>query len=322
MLYLNEEDIYEIGVNWDTTIEVIEKAVFCLRDNDFAQPLKPYLRYRDLKNRIIAMPAYVGGGVNSAGLKWIASFPDNLSKNLPRAHSVVILNEPDTGQPVGIINTGLLSIVRTASVSGLMLRYFDKTRPLEDFNLGIVGFGPIGQFHLQMCWDLFGDKIGKVFLYDLQPIPPGKLDFLPRTKVSVVDSWEKAYQNADVFITCTVSKYRYVDQKPKKGALLLNVSLRDYKVDIYEFVKDTIVVDDWDEVCRENTDVEMMFKEAGLKKEHTRSLIDVVCGHCLEKMPSGAPIMFNPMGMGVFDIATGKYYLDQAITKKVGQSLK
>jgi len=126
MLYLNEKDLTKIGYNWNATIDNIEQAVHCLHNKDFVQPVKPYLRYRDLTNRIIALIAFVGGKINLAGIKWIASFPDNINHGLPRAHSVVILNNADTGAPVGIINTALLSIIRTASVSGLMIRYFLK----------------------------------------------------------------------------------------------------------------------------------------------------------------------------------------------------
>jgi ornithine cyclodeaminase len=32
-------------------------------------------------------------------------------------------------------------------------------------------------------------------------------------------------------------------------------------------------------------------------------------------------IMFNPMGMAVFDIALGKYYVDEALKKNVGKNL-
>ena len=124
MLYLNEDHIIEIGINWNKTIDVIEDAVECIASNDFAQPIKPYLRYHDLKNRIIAMPAFTGGNINTSGIKWIASFPDNINIGIPRAHSAVILNNAETGQPNALLNTALASIIRTVSVSGLIIKYF------------------------------------------------------------------------------------------------------------------------------------------------------------------------------------------------------
>jgi ornithine cyclodeaminase len=322
MIYLNEKSIHATGIDWEKMIDIIEEAVTCLDTGEFAQPIKPYLRYRDLKNRVIAMPAFIGGPFDTAGIKWIASFPDNIKKGIPRAHSVVILNKAGTGEPVGIINTALLSILRTASVSGLMIRYFDKVRPLKHINLGIIGWGPIGRYHFKMFTSRFGDKISKIFLYDLRKIDKSAIDSPYKDKIIIANSWEEAYDDADVFITCTVSKAPYIDQPPKKASLQLNVSLRDYKTGVYPHVKESIIVDNWEEICREKTDVEMMHIEKGLEKEDTKSIIDVVVNHCMNGYTDDTPIMFNPMGMAVFDIALGAYYLKEATRKNKGHRLE
>ncbi len=321
MLYLNEKDLLKIGLPWDETIDNIEKAVRCLDKNDFAQPIKPYLRYRDLTNRIIALIAFVGGDINLAGLKWIASFPDNINHGLPRAHSVVVLNEADTGVPLCIVNTALLSIVRTASVSGLMIRHFLKARPQTKLNVAILGWGPIGQHHYKMCADILKGNIAKMTLFDIRGIKPETITGPCKDKTVVAKTWQEAYRDADIFITCTVSKAPYVDEKPKPGSLQLNCSLRDYKTCILDHTK-AIIVDDWEEVCREKTDIEMMHKDRGLNKEDTKSIVDVVCKNAMAAYPKDEAVMFNPMGMAVFDIATGRYYLDKAKKMGIGQELE
>lgn len=318
MRYLNEKNIREVGVDWSDNIDIIEEAVRCLDKGDFAQPVKPYLRYRDFKNRIIAMPAFVGGKFNVAGIKWIASFPDNIKNGIPRAHSVVILNNADSGEPTAVINTAFLSIIRTASVSGLIMRYYDYARNLKKFNLGIVGWGPIGKNHFNLFTELYGDRIEKIFLYDIVSINKEEIDFNGKEKIIVTKNWEDAYRDADVFITCTVSKDRYINMKPKEGSLQLNVSLRDYNVDIFDYVKGNIIVDDWDEVCRENTDIEFFHKERGLNKESVKTINDVVCRNYFESLGKDQCAMFNPMGMGVFDMAIGNYYLEKSKGKRVG----
>lgn len=322
MIYLNEKNLVEIGIDWEKLVDIIERAVRNLAEGDFAQPIKPYLRYRDLKNRIIAMPAFIGGQFNMAGIKWIASFPDNIKNGIPRAHSVVILNKAETGEPVGIINTALLSILRTASVTGLMIRYFDKVRPLKNIHLGIIGWGPIGQYHFNMCTALLGDRISKISLYDLRKIDKSTIDFADKDKIVVTENWEEAYIDADVFITCTVSNAPYIDKQPKKGSLQLNVSLRDYKTDMFDYVKDSIIVDNWEEVCREKTDIEMLHLEKGLQAKDTRSIVDVVVNQCMQDYTESVPIMFNPMGMAIFDIALGAYYLEEAEKRNIGHYLQ
>lgn len=324
MIYLSAKDIDKLGVNWEETVDVIENTVKCLEKLDFVQPIKPYLRYRDLKNRIIAMPAFVGGDSDVAGIKWIASFPENIHRNISRSHSVVILNDSETGVPLTVINAPLLSTIRTASVSGVILKEFDRIRKPKKINLGIIGWGPIGQYHYKLCSSIFQDRIEKIFLYDKRPIVDVEDSILAPHKGNVVvcDGWEEAYEAADVFITGTVSNAPYINKKPKRGSFHLNVSLRDYKVDVYEHFKNAIIVDDWDEVCREKTDIEMMHIEKGLISENTKSIVDVVCNKCLNNYEKSQPIMFNPMGMAVFDIAIGAYYLNKARMSNIGVELK
>ncbi len=321
MLYLNQKDLLKVGLNLNETINVIEDAVRCLNEGDFAQPVKPYLRYRDLTNRIIAMPAFVGGKVNVAGIKWIASFPGNIDKGIPRAHSVVVLNKAETGQILGIINTARLSMIRTSSVSGLMIRYFLKARPMENINLAIIGWGPIGQHHFKMATDIMGDKLNKISIYDLRGVDKDAIDSPYKDKVVVTDNWQDAYTDTDIFITCTVSKAPYIDLPPKPGSLQLNCSLRDYKVDILDHTK-AIIVDDWEECCREKTDIEAMHLERGLQEKDTKSIVDVVVNNCMNDYPAEEAVMFNPMGMAIFDMAMGRYYMDKAKEMGIGLELE
>lgn len=318
MLYLNKHDLELIGISWNKVIDVIEQSVRIVHDGDFVQPIKPYLRYHTQTNRIIAMPAYLGGKVSLAGLKWIASFPDNLKKGIPRAHSITILNDADTGVPVCSINSALISAIRTASVSGLVVREYLKaviiTKPLK---IGIVGFGPIGRLHLDMLMSVLRYQIDRISLYDLTEIEKTDLT----DTIVIAESWEECYLDADIFITCTVSDQRYINLPPKAGSLHLNVSLRDYHPD-FRAHANFIVVDEWEEVCRQNTDIEVMHKTNGLEKQDTYSLTDVVCAGAFKNLKPQDVVMFNPMGMAVFDIAIGGYYYSEAVDQKVGTLLQ
>ena len=87
MYYIDEKSFADYQINWESIVSTIEESTNILSEGDFSQPVKPYLRYRDLNNRIIAMPAFIGGSQDISGIKWIASFPKNIRKDIPRAHS-------------------------------------------------------------------------------------------------------------------------------------------------------------------------------------------------------------------------------------------
>lgn len=321
MRYLNDRELRSLPVDWSALVDGLQTAVSLVDAGDYAQPVKPYLRYKDPQNRIIAMPAYIGGTFNLAGIKWIASFPNNIRRGLPRAHSVIVLNDADTGKPEAILNSPLPSVVRTAAVSGLLLRHYLRSRTTAKLKVGIIGWGPVGRQHALMMNALYGDQIDSFQVYDLRGVDAAGVPSEVKSKVLVADSWEEVFAWANVFVTCTVSDRRYIDRMPPEDALLLHVSLRDYRPETIAPIK-RIIVDDWHEVCRENTDIEQLYVEYGLTQAHTLSLTDVVCRGGLNDLALHEPVLFCPMGLAVFDLVTALYYLEQAMQVGSGSELE
>ena len=76
-------------------VDLIASAYRMHGDGKTVNPPSYFLRFPERPNaRIIALPAAVGGEVDTAGLKWIASFPDNVAEGLPRASAVMPLGAP------------------------------------------------------------------------------------------------------------------------------------------------------------------------------------------------------------------------------------
>ncbi|MGO4694156.1 2,3-diaminopropionate biosynthesis protein SbnB [Paenibacillus sp. 2TAB26] len=327
VLYLGDEHIRTIGLHWEELVDSIEVAVQIIDSGDYAQPIKPYLRYRNPANRIIAMPAYIGGSVKTAGMKWIASFPGNIDAGLPRAHSVTLLNNAETGIPYAMLGTPLPSAARTAAVSGLFIRHYLKTRTAsKSLKIGIIGFGPVGRLHYDMCCRLFGEHLEDIQVYDIRGCELDNPDLAAvdaalRHRTRLASSWQQLYNECNLIINCTVSSQRYIDTPPAEGTLLLDVSLRDYTAAAISSIN-AIIVDDWNEVCRENTDIELLHLESGLTEAQTSSLTDVICREALASISDSEPILFCPMGMAVFDMAIADYFVQRAQALGIGLQLK
>jgi len=312
MLYISDDHFKDIPVYWNETISQIGKAISCMATGDFSQPMKPYLRFKDKSNRIIAMPSYVGGNIDMAGIKWIASFPKNIENNLPRASSVTVLNNTNTGVPIAIFNTPMISVIRTASVSGYLLREYNLFKQKPTYNIGIIGFGPIGQYHLKMCKDVLNETIGGICIYDK------KVNKVPDDSILVCDSWQEVYEKSDVFITCTSSLERYIDLPTQSNKLMLDVSLRDFKEEAMDSFTKPFIVDDWDEVNRENTDIEYYFNLGKISKNEIITLCDIQNKKMHEYYEDYDTIYFAPMGMSIFDITIANYYYQLALEKDFG----
>jgi 2,3-diaminopropionate biosynthesis protein SbnB len=313
--YINERILSELGIDWDALIDVVRDTTVLISENKVSQPIKPYLRFNNPDNRIIAMPAYVGGKIDKAGIKWIASFPGNIAKSIRRAHSIVVLNSAETGAPTAIINSSLLSAIRTACVSGFVLKKYLEARDKACLDVGIIGFGPIGRLHLELIGKVFKDSVRAVHIFDLiQPemseIEKYDLDI----KTSLCSTWEEVFEKSDLLITCTVAKSRYINLTPRQGRAYFNVSLRDYCPFFLKAV-DVSVVDNWEEVCRENTDIQRAADEFGLQKKDVLEITDILDPSKLTSLDEKS-FMFNPMGMAVYDIAIAQYYNDLATRRK------
>lgn len=321
MIYLHDDHIREIGIDWTKLTDIIKDVVAIKDKGGCVHPLKPYLRFRDQANRIIAMPAFVGGNIDMSGIKWIASFPNNSSLGLPRAHNTIILNKSTTGEPLAFIHSGLLNGLRTAAVSGVMLSQYMAIRQPEELRISIMGWGPVGRLHLDMCIALFGKRIKRVSVYDLKGVDPSTIPAAVQGITDITSDWRSGYRSANVIATCTVSSQRYIDEVPPRGALLLNISLRDYKPESVAKVK-AIIVDDWREVCRENTDIEQLNLQYDLQESDVLTLADVILRNGLADIAAEESVYFNPMGLGVFDIALAGYYWKEALHLNKGIRLE
>src|SRR5262249_31134588 len=123
-------------------ISTVQSAYETHAKGDSSLPHSSFLRFlANEKNRIIALPAYLGGDFNLAGIKWIASFPDNLERGMDRAAATVILNSPSTGRPQAVLEGSIISAQRTAASAALAARYLHREE--NPSCLGVIGCGLI-----------------------------------------------------------------------------------------------------------------------------------------------------------------------------------
>ncbi len=103
LLYLSQSDVVSIGLGMPDIIELLEAAFQEKGHGRVEMPPKPGIHPGGGDNFIHAMPAYIPG-MRSAGLKWVSGFPDNYQRGLPYISGLLILNDPDTGLPVSVMD--------------------------------------------------------------------------------------------------------------------------------------------------------------------------------------------------------------------------
>src|SRR5262245_26130540 len=100
-------------------VVALVEATYRLHDaGESVNPPSYFLQFPDRPTaRIIALPASIGGQVRVDGLKWVSSFPENVSAGIPRASAVLILNDRDTGYPFACLEGSIISATRTAALA-------------------------------------------------------------------------------------------------------------------------------------------------------------------------------------------------------------
>src|SRR5437867_13160016 len=154
-------------------IDVVRDAYLAHASGHSVNPDSYFLRFSDKPDcRIIALPAYLGDGFDVAGLKWIASFPGNVQRGVPRASAVLVLNRYDTGYPFAILESSIISAARTAA-SAVLAAYWLGGQSRRARSLGIVGTGFIARYVYEFLLDT-GWTIDEVQLHDRSPLESEK----------------------------------------------------------------------------------------------------------------------------------------------------
>jgi len=325
LLYLSRRDIATVGgAHSDVYVEAVRSALIAHAEGRTTQPLKPYLRAgagsSHIADRIIAMPAHVGDpGVS--GLKWIGSKHDNPDAvGLERASGVIVLNDPQTNYPIGILEAGLISAWRTAAVTCLAVEHLARAGVS---GVAIVGCGVIGRTQITALLEQL-EQITEVHLFDLRGDAARSLaahvaEQRGDVTVHVATSAEQAVRAAAVVVACTLTDRPYIPFAwLMRGALVCNVSIMDVHKDVF-LRADKVVVDDWDQSNREKKVINQLVLEGSFSRGQLHAeLGEVVSGRRPGREHDDEIILLNPMGMAVEDIACAAAVYRRARQRDVG----
>ena len=116
MLVLSRGDIRDL-VPMRDAIELMKMAFAELSAGRTDSPLRTVISMPDREADALFMPAFVPA-MNALGLKAVNVFRRNASKGLPVITAVVLLADPETGEPLAIMDGTFLTALRTGAVTG------------------------------------------------------------------------------------------------------------------------------------------------------------------------------------------------------------
>lgn len=302
--------------NLDGCMEAVRTAYLAHGEGRSVNPASFFLRFPDRPNaRIIGLPSHLAAPWEVSGIKWISSFPDNIHKNFPRASAVLILNDHETGYPFACMEASIVSAARTAASAVLAAGYLvpDKTRCVK--NLGIVGTGLISRY-VYRFFKGTGWRIENLHLFDMDPKQAERFQekvCKPEDAVSVriAPDLNSLLRNCDVVLFATVAARPHVHDPGvfSHHPLVLHISLRDLAPEL--LLGACNVVDDIDHVMHADTSPHLAEKLTGRRDFVTATLPEIISGRKIAD--HSRTVVFSPFGLGVLDLAVGKWIYDQAV---------
>jgi len=304
-----------VSADKSAIVSLVGRTYAALGAGRAINPDSYFLRFPDKPNsRIIALPAYLGGEFDVAGIKWIASFPDNIARGIPRASAVLILNDYETGYPLACVESSIISAARTAASAVLGAEWLQggaKSAPA----IGFIGTGiisrTIAEFFLATGW-----SFERAYLYDLSrdysEALGRHLESLAKDiDVSSVDSAADAIRRSDVVVFATTSASPHVAD-PRLFAhcpAVLHISLRDLSPEV--ILASQNIVDDVEHCLKANTSPHLAEQKVGHRDFIVGTLDELMRGAV--KLAPDRTRIFSPFGMGIFDLAVGLHVYRQAL---------
>ena len=159
-IYLSEQDMVKAGVtDMGACVDTMEEMFGLLYHGDYRMAGSnndshgamvvfpedspfPNMPKPTADRRFMAMPAYLGGRFQKAGVKWYGSNIANREKGLPRSVLMFTLNDADTSAPLAYMSANLLSAYRTGAIPGVGARHLART---DAKSIGLVGPGVMGR---------------------------------------------------------------------------------------------------------------------------------------------------------------------------------
>lgn len=287
----------------DCSGKVIDVVATAYINHDEGRNVNPdscFLRFPDKPSaRIIALPAYLGGdtpNASVAGIKWIASFPQNITENLQRASAVLVLNDCYTGFPYAMLESSRISAVRTAASAALAASVLGGAPR----SVGVVGGGVIARTISDYLRSV--ERLAPVVqCCDLNPESAARLASHIGLGARVA-TLEEALA-CDLVVLATTASTPYVPDnfRLEPRQLVINVSLRDLAPQT--LVGCNNVLDDVEHCLKADTSPHLLEQLMGSRDFVTGTLGGVLRNR-VALDPSRATV-FSPFGLGVLDLAVG-----------------
>ena len=328
LLFVSQEDVVAAGgLDMDGTIEVVEEALRLHARGEAIAPKKSSILWSDdldsdeKLGRIMAMPAYVGGGMDVTGVKWIPSVPDNAARGLPRGIGIILLSDRETGMPIAVLDGTVVSAMRTGAIGGIAARAL--ANPGSSV-VTLLGAGVQARTQLMALERTL--ELEEVRVYDV--VADRAAAFCEREgregfQLLPVDDPVEACAGSAVVVAATMADRPFVPPEwLDAGAVFVSISSLDPTLELIEAC-DVLVTDVWEHETGHHSRPFARALAAGIAtQEQVTELGQLLIGNAPGRTSETQRVLVSPVGLGIEDVAEAWRVVRRAKELGIGTPLR
>jgi ornithine cyclodeaminase/alanine dehydrogenase-like protein (mu-crystallin family) len=317
ILYLSRKDVEAVGLSMRDIILALENMFREKGEGRVEMPPKPGIHPR-ADAFIHAMPAYIPS-LQSAGVKWVSGYPQNQVKNLPYITGLLILNDPETGVPITVMDATWITAQRTGAATAVAAKYLARQ---DSSSIGVLACGAQGRSNLEALACTF--NITKIKAFDIYPDVAKRfaeeMAEVVQIDIEVVEEPRDAVANLDLVVT---SGPILKDPTPRIEAGWLSEGAFASPVDFDSYWKGD-ALKQADKLATDDTGQMEYYRKAGYFQDTPRPYADL--GEIIAGRKSGREredertICIN-LGLALDDMATAILIYRKAREKGIGVEL-
>jgi ornithine cyclodeaminase len=308
-------------------VELMKIAFRELSAGRASAPLRSVVEAGASDSVVLTMPGFVPAE-RALGVKIVSFFAGNSKRDLPTIHALVYLVDHETGVPVGIMEGGYVTALRTGAVSGAATDLL--ARP-DARTLAVIGAGVQGVTQAAAVCAV--RPIERIIAVDR------RTEALPRFVESVRRDWPEladrlettddaaaAVRAADVICTATTSRAAvFADADLRPGTHINAVGA--FTPEMQEIpeatvVRATVVVDNVDACLAEAGDLLKPLEQGLIDRMHfARELGQVVAGSAPGRTSDDEVTFFKSVGNAVQDVVVARRAIDRATELGIGTKI-
>ena len=308
-------------------IALMRKAMTLPGPGGAVQPIRTGLKLPGSPNLLGMMPGYVpnenDAGSAQLGIKVVTVFPGNFGTDLGSHQGMVLMFDPKSGRPVGVVEAREITAIRTAAASAVATEAL--SRP-DATVLAVFGYGEQATVHIEALLQVRAFERVLVWGRDAARVHSFCESSRQRFGVAVeaVATVEDAVERADVLCTVTAAPEPFLMGRWLRAGQHLNV--------VGSSIPTTAEVDH-EAVRRSRFYVDFLDSALALAGEFRRardagvvteahilgSIGDVLTGRVPGRRDAGDITLFKSLGMVCEDLVATRFVLDEAERLGVGR---